>query len=461
MSQRPNVVYLNSHDTGRYIQPYGHALKTPHLQKLAEEGVLFRKAFCNAPTCSPSRAALLTGTYAHQCGMLGLCHRGFLLSDPQKHLAPTLARHGYTTAQSGVQHVSPNGEKEGEDVVPFDVHLDPEAVRSKIEPVLDWLKGRKASDGSFYLEVGFGETHRTNGIELQWHNGENSPAGDPRYVSVPAPLPDHPAIRSDFADYGQAVERLDAYYGQIIDALSAAGLADDTLLIVTTDHGIAYPGMKCSLTDHGTGVLLIVRGPSDSPFRGGKVVDAATQHLDLFPTICDVAGLDAPDWLEGKSLVPLCDGSLNAEQPDALHDELFAEVTYHAAYEPKRSVRTARYKYIRYFDDDFSKPVLPNIDPSISKDVLLSHGGLSGDVPREQLYDLVLDPHEANNLADRSTHDQALQSHRESLAAWMRRTDDPLLKGPVHAPRELAMNPRTDPHPTSPTITMQTGDPAP
>jgi len=77
---RPNILYLHSHDTGRTIQPYGHAVATPHLQRLADQGVLFRRAFCAAPTCSPSRAALLTGQCPHSSGMLGLAHRGFRLN---------------------------------------------------------------------------------------------------------------------------------------------------------------------------------------------------------------------------------------------------------------------------------------------------------------------------------------------------------------------------------------------
>src|SRR5215471_17617747 len=76
-ANRPNILYIHSHDTGRYIQPYGHAVATPHLQRLAEEGVLFRRNFCANPTCSPSRAALLTGCYPHENGMTGLAHRGW------------------------------------------------------------------------------------------------------------------------------------------------------------------------------------------------------------------------------------------------------------------------------------------------------------------------------------------------------------------------------------------------
>jgi hypothetical protein len=103
-SDRPNILYLHSHDTGRYVQPYGYAIATPHIQALAEEGVLFRKAFCAAPTCSPSRASLLTGQHAHTSGMLGLAHRGFSLTTYQQHLLYTLRKEGYQSALIGEEH---------------------------------------------------------------------------------------------------------------------------------------------------------------------------------------------------------------------------------------------------------------------------------------------------------------------------------------------------------------------
>src|ERR1700756_1159719 len=94
---RPNILYLHSHDTGRYVQPYGHAIPTPNLQWLADQGVMFRNAFCAAPSCSGSRAALLTGSYCHNNGMMGLAHRGFALHDPGQHIVRTLSEAGYHT----------------------------------------------------------------------------------------------------------------------------------------------------------------------------------------------------------------------------------------------------------------------------------------------------------------------------------------------------------------------------
>src|ERR1051325_5923973 len=102
----PNILYIHSHDTGRYVSPYGHAVPTPNLKKLAGEGVLFRQAFSAAPTCSPSRACLLTGQYAHQNGMLGLAHRGFAMTDYRRHILHTLRSGGYRTILGGLQHIA-------------------------------------------------------------------------------------------------------------------------------------------------------------------------------------------------------------------------------------------------------------------------------------------------------------------------------------------------------------------
>ena len=103
---RPNILYVHSHDTGRYIQSYGFDVPTPNLHRIGSEGVLFRQAFSAAPTCSPSRAALLTGMCPHSSGMLGLAHRGFVLNDYRQHVLHTLRGAGYTSTLIGLQHVA-------------------------------------------------------------------------------------------------------------------------------------------------------------------------------------------------------------------------------------------------------------------------------------------------------------------------------------------------------------------
>ena len=106
MTKKPNILYLHSHDTGRFIQPYGHQVPTPNIQRLADQGLLFRKAFCAAPTCSGSRSALLTGEFPHTNGMMGLAHRGFELFDYGHHIVHTLREAGYWSGMIGEQHLS-------------------------------------------------------------------------------------------------------------------------------------------------------------------------------------------------------------------------------------------------------------------------------------------------------------------------------------------------------------------
>src|ERR1700712_342230 len=108
--QRPNILYIHSHDTGRYIEPYGFPVHTPNLQKLAQEGTLFRHAFCVASSCSASRASLMSGMYPHQNGMTGLAHRGWYLNDYKKTLVSVLNGAGYHTALMGESHITPYDE---------------------------------------------------------------------------------------------------------------------------------------------------------------------------------------------------------------------------------------------------------------------------------------------------------------------------------------------------------------
>jgi N-sulfoglucosamine sulfohydrolase len=439
---RPNILYLHSHDTGRYIQPFGRAVPTPNLQRLAEGGVLFRQAFCAAPVCSASRSALLTGQSPHSAGMIGLAHRGFRLNDYRQHLAQFLGSAGYHTVLAGVQHEAPApGTLIGyHEILPLR-HPDEGPVRSgrtaDIAAAAAAFLGQPAlrtpvvePAQPFFLSVGFNDTHREFPVR--------DPRDDPRYILPPAPLPDLPEVREDMAQFIASARVLDDGVGQVLAALSE-GLANDTLVIATTDHGIAFPGMKCTLTDHGLGVHLILRWlpgktpERPAPFLGGEVVDAMVSHLDIYPTLCELLGLAKPAWLQGRSLLPLLRGEI-----PSLHEELFGEVTYHAAYEPMRSVRTDRWKYIRRFAGP--RRVLPNTDDSPSKTALLARGWGETLLPGEQLFDLAFDPNEAHNLAGDAAHAGPLSEMRARLERWMRATHDPLLDGPVPAPPGALVN---------------------
>ena len=411
---RPNILYLHVHDLGRYVQSYGYAVETTNIQRLAEQGVLFRQAFCASPTCSASRAALLTGQSCHSCGMLGLAHRGFTLSDYNRHIVHTLRKAGYHSARIGTQHIAHSPYKDP-DEVGYDEIISHDGVDLQ-EATREWLADPPAEP--FFLSVGFDTTHR--------EFDEPGYAEDERYCRPPNPIPDTPETRHDMACFQASARRLDEEFGRVMQVLHDSGLAYKTLVICTTDHGIAFPHMKCSLTDHGLGVMLIIRGPGG--FHGGKVCDALVSQIDIFPTLCDILEIDKPDWLEGRSFLPAV-----RDEAGEVNEEVFGEVTYHAAYEPMRSVRTKRWKYIRRYEKR-TAPVLPNCDDSPSKDLLVAEGWRSRAPADEELYDLLFDPNEACNVAGDKARASVLAEMRGRLDRWMQATNDPILKGPVPLP---------------------------
>jgi arylsulfatase A-like enzyme len=420
LSAPPNILYIHSHDTGRFVQPYGHQVPTPNLQLLADQGVLFREAFCAAPTCSGSRAALLTGLYPHDNGMLGLAHRGWSLNDYGRHWLHTLRRGGYRSILVGVEHISADPA-----VIGYDEIADVESDHAEdVAPrAIEALRAASTA-GPWFMSVGFSETHRRF----------FSPTSirDVLYSSPPPNLPNAAATRADIAGFKTSARRLDHGVGAVLRGLHELGLADRTLVICTTDHGIAFPGAKATLSDRGIGVMLIIRGPGG--FDGGRVIDAPVSHLDVYPTLCELAGVEAPPWLQGASLLPLVRGEV-----ERLHDSLFAELTYHAAYEPQRAIRTERWKYIRRFDD-YPTPVLANCDDGPSKEAMIAFGWGQERVAPERLFDLRLDPEEHRDLAGSARHAGTKAALRERLESWMRETADPLLEGPVPAPAGALVN---------------------
>jgi N-sulfoglucosamine sulfohydrolase len=430
-SDLPNILYLHSHDTGRFVQPYGHQVPTPNIQRLADQGVLFRKAFCAAPTCSASRACLLTGQYGHNNGMLGLAHRGWSLNDYRQHLVHPLHEAGYHSVLIGEQHIAKRP-----DVIGFDqvIKIETTRVETVAPAAIEVLS--QPPPQPFFLSVGFFETHR---------DFLNPPSLRDSLYSIPPPnLPDTPDTRRDMAAYKASARSLDQGVGSVLEALDAQGLADNTLIVFTTDHGLAFPGSKATLFDRGLGVMLILRGPGG--FAGGKVLDGLVSHIDVYPTLCEIAGIERPSFLQGTSLLPLVRG-----ETSAIHDEIFAEMTWHAAYEPQRAIRTERWKYIRRFGSR-TTPVLANCDDSPSKDLLISLGWAEQAVAFEQLYDLAFDPNEASNLATDPRYEQTHRELSERLSSWMVETSDPLLHGDPTPPPGAEINDPDQISATEPTI---------
>ncbi|MDA0990714.1 MAG: sulfatase [Verrucomicrobia bacterium] len=408
-----NIIFLHSHNTGRHVQPYGHAVPTPNLQAMAEQGVLFRNAFAAAPTCSPSRAAFLTGLSPHAAGMLGLAHRGFGQEHYAHHLCHRLRPAGYRSVHCGVEHLVVN--KPGHTSYSgYDVSLASSRQTGKqtADAVCNFLNAAPVEP--FFLSVGLQETH----IPFPAPDPANHPAEDARYCRPPAPLPDSAAIRHDMAGFKASARHMDDAYGRILHALDTSGQSENTVVFAFSDHGLQLPLNMCNLTDQGLGVYLIARG---GPFTGGQTIDGMVSLLDLVPTCCDLAGMPSSAPTHGTSLLPLVTG-----QVSSIHDQLFGENTYHAAYEPQRSVRTTRYKYIRRYDQR-DKPVLPNCDDVPSKQHLIDQGWQDQPRDQEMLFDLVFDPTERHNLANQPDMASIRDSLCDTLDRWMKETDDPLL----------------------------------
>jgi arylsulfatase A-like enzyme len=391
----------------------------PNIQALADQGVLFRQAFCAAPTCSASRACLLTGQYGQTNGMLGLAHRGWSLRDYTHHIVHMLRGAGYTSVLIGEQHISKEPDVIGYDEVMKIPTTHVDTVAPLAMEVL-----RRPRDRPLFLSVGFFETHRD-------FLGPGS-LRDVHYSKPPANLPDSPEVRADMAAFKASARSLDHGVGMVLNALDEAGLAEDTLIIFTTDHGMPFPGAKATLYDRGIGVMLILRGPA--PFHRGRVSDALVSQIDIYPTVCDYLDIERPPFLQGVSLLPLLRGEV-----EHAREEIFAGSTWHAAYEPQRAIRTRRHKYIRRWGDRLT-PVLPNTDDGPSKQLLLRNGWAEREIAREQLYDLVFDPNEANNLAADPSSATLLAELRGRLETWMRETDDPLLAGHVDPPPGVEIN---------------------
>jgi len=400
---KPNVLIVISHDAGRHLGCYDRDVDTPNFDRVAREGIIFKNMFCTAPQCSPSRASILTGMYPHNHGLIGLAHRGFRLGICNL-LPAILSENGYQTYLFGLQHESPDPYLLGYRNV----------IRGKsnscidVTPLLlEFLRSKPREP--FFAMVGFSEAHRP------------FPLYDGPIDSIkPLPyLPDEPDIRRDIGGLNMLVHRVDESIGRILDTFEDTGLGENTLFIYTTDHGIAFPGAKATLFDPGIEVALLMRGPE--PFCGGRVVDALLSNVDIAPTILDLCGMPIPADAQGKSILPLIKGEV-----DKIHDEIYLELTYHAAYDPIRGVRTSRYKYIRSFEwRPYWLP--PNVDPGLSKEVVRRYGYFEIIRPTEMLFDLSRDPLEKVNLAGDPSYSDVLKYMRSKLHNWMEKTGDPLL----------------------------------
>jgi len=440
MADRPNVVLVHSHDLGRRLGCYGADVATPNVDALAADGRRFDQFTCTAPQCSPSRGSLHTGRYPHTNGLMGLTHRGWSIDDDVPTLAETLSEAGYDTHSIGVQHIAAEAAEAGYDHSHDADHALDAADRFKS------LLPDAAADGPFFASVGFVEPHLP--FRVDHVPDEAYERYHPENVDAPPYLPDEYGVKRDVAEMHALIsETVDPAVGRIRDALADADLADETLFLFTTDHGPPLPRAKGMCYSAGVGVAFIAHWP-------GVVESGVDDHLlsnvDVMPTLLDLAGVEQPSGMDGRTFAPLLTGDGSYDRREAV----FVEMTWHDRYNPIRGIRTEAYTYLRNFT------MLPRV--FIPRDMIDRRAArpvrgewYDRDRPAEEFYDRRVDPHELDSLAADdmvsrsapadwdlpdppaaldSDRRAALHAFRERLREWMTATDDPLLNGPVGIP---------------------------
>lgn len=442
---RPNILLIHCHDLGRHLNCYGaDTVSSPHVDALAADGILAERMFTAAPQCSPSRAALFTGRWPHCNGVLGLTHDPFAwdLHPNERHLAGRLSDAGYRTELIGVHHESRR--RPDQDIAAalgFDRlrtgGLIPDVVANGTE-ALRRLAGEEAP---FFLQLGFIEPHRLTGSGdapgVMGFLGDHLEPDTSRGVAVPPFLEDTESAREEIAELQGAIRAVDGGVGELLAELDRTGVADDTIVIFTTDHGLALPRAKCSLHDPGLEVAFVVRWPNGG-WTGGRRVDDLLINMDVVPTLLQALGLpveDADDELpmHGRSFLPLLE-----DRPADLpaREMIFGELTYHDYYDPCRTVRTEHHRLIVNFSSSVNF-----MDPSQSwvrrSTPVGRPNGNIGSHSIVELYDLNTDPLELTNVAEEPAYAEIRSDLLIKLREWMTDTGDPLLDGAVTSPHHL------------------------
>jgi uncharacterized sulfatase len=453
-SASPNILFCISDD-----QSYAHTgangdpvVKTPAFDRVAREGIRFTRAFCDAPTCGPSRSAILTGQPIWRLEEAGNIHSTL----PKKFLtyAELLKESGYVTGFTGKgwspgrlavggRDANPAGQefKKKMRKPPFR-SMSNKDYASNFEDFLGEVK----KDQPFCFWLGTHEPHR--GFEA----GAGKRSGkDPSRVIVPSIFPDHPVVRSDILDYYVEIEHFDQMVARALKSLEKAGQLDNTIVVVTSDHGMPFPRAKASLHDDGSRVPLAIRWPK-GVIGSGRVYEGLVNLSDLAPTFLEAAGVGVPEMMVAKSLMGVLKNKSNIKRENA-----FVAMERHDGCRkggkgyPCRAVRTQEYLYIRNFestrwpagnpDREFCARYIPfgEVDSSPTKSLLMDNKDKPGfkrfyDLafakrPAEELYHVSNDPGQIINLAGKPKYSQIQKKLAAQLQEHLVRTKDPRALG--------------------------------
>lgn len=418
IAQKPNILVFIADDAGMDFGCYGNKnIKTPNIDKLAEEGLSFEKAFLTAPQSSPSRTSMMTGKFAHTIGTEDL-HT--TIDDTTLMIPHYLQRAGYFTGSMLKTHWGPRGNKQFDRMIdngylPGQWHLGEQSYKNFEEFIVE------SDNRPFFLWVGFIDPHRP-------YNRNVCPqVNHPEQVIVPPYLVDGPDTRQDLADYYNEISRMDTDIGEMIKILEKWGKLDNTIVIFLSDNGMPFPRCKGTLYDSGIQTPLLFMWK-------GKIAPGKRHHnglistIDLAPTLLDLAGIPAVDDMYGESFKDILFDCTKRGR-----DYIFAERNWHNNDEYMRCVRSETHKLIfnAYYE-------LPHGTPSdLSKSMSwheLKEKQKSGQLTKNQnqifisprpmieIYDLTVDPNELNNIAGKA--DSNIINLLEQLFAWQEKSYD-------------------------------------
>jgi uncharacterized sulfatase len=473
--ERPNILIAISDDQSWvHASAYGYeALATPAFDRVAREGALFTQAFSPTPGCSPTRAALLTGRHSWMIEHAGTHASSF----PRKYPVwpETLERAGYTIGATGKLWGPGNWKVDGWEhnpagpswderkLTPPARHINDTDYAANFEDFLaERPKGRP-----FAFWYGATEPHRAFEAGIGLRSGKRL-----EDVEVPPFLPDTPEVRSDILDYLYEIEWFDAHLGQMIESLEDAGEIENTLVIVTSDNGMAFPRAKANVYEYGVHMPLAIMWRAHVP--GGRVIDDLIGFVDITATILDTAGVDHPSKeypLSGRSFKDILlsekEGIVDPTRDGVyVARERHSSARFHTLGYPQRGIRTHDYLYIRNFTperwpagapqkygtgsyadaaDVLARRLGPrhaayhDIDACPTLDVLVARHA-DPDVapflhlavdrrPAEELYDIREDPGCLRNLATDPGHADVTTRLRERLLAYLKETGDPRVTG--------------------------------
>ncbi len=440
-ARRPNVLFVVADD-----QSWMHTgasgdrvVRTPGFDRVASMGVRFTQAICCSPGCAPSRAAMLTGRYPWQLKEAGTHASLFPRSLPV--YPELLARAGYRVGLTGKGAGPCNFKTPGWPNNPagpafdrFEVKNPPKGLgKEDYAANFSGFLSERSKDQPFCFWFGTHEPHRTYDRGIGRRSGKKL-----EEVVVPPFLPDCEEVRSDILDYFYEIEYYDGHLLRMLDILEKADELGNTLVVVTADNGMSFPGSKAMMREYGIHMPLAVSWPERA--SGGRVCAELVSFIDFAATFLDAAGVSAPKEFEGQSLLPLLSGGKPHGRSFVLSGR---ERHSHARRDllgyPARALRTSQFLYVRNFAPDRwpagDPPYYYDIDDGPTKTWMMEHreeplvqpfwGPSFGKKPSEELFDIQADPGCMKNLNAQPEHRKTLEELRKTLEDQLRRQGDP------------------------------------